>query len=184
MLNQLVYHDEHVYKLWIRIEERRFGFCLSPFDLLRARSNKVRRRQLFLFLLSLSTRSLLENHDVLGCRANVCVLSPSHLSPSVLPPISFPSDSLARPLALQRQCTCLFCWPLQNITWLTYGGRTCFSAINTNVAVRSHVFLQQQMILYNFQRRIVRGTLQNTLLRLSQQGCKLVRLSSTRSSGN
>ena len=98
MLNQLVYHDEHVYKLWIRIEERRFGFCLSPFDLLRARSNKVRRRQLFLFLLSLSTRSLLENHDVLGFRANVCVLSSSHLSPSILPEAS----SNLLPLGLTR----------------------------------------------------------------------------------
>ena len=53
---------------------------------------------LFLFLFSLSTCSLLENHDVLGCRADACVLSSSHLS---LSPISFLSDSLARPLALQ-----------------------------------------------------------------------------------
>ena len=105
-LNQLVYHDKHVYKLWIRIEETWFRSGLFPlfhFPLCTLEQGPAALPLSSLsfplsLLLSLSTRSLLENHDVLGCRADVCVLSSPHLS---LSPISFLSDSLARPLALQ-----------------------------------------------------------------------------------
>ena len=77
------------------------------FHLLRARSNKV--RQLFLFLLSLffflSQRVPYSRITTYWAAEPTCVFSLPLISHPLsflrLPPISFPSDSLARPLALQ-----------------------------------------------------------------------------------